>query len=62
MPRGEVFDHDYFDEFFRKDARNAMQQILEERRDAGKPPPRIDRKITPNRATLTVDVTIEMAN
>lgn len=62
MARGEVFDHDYFEEFFRKDARNAMQQILEERRKAGKPPPRIDRKITPNKATLTVDVTIEMSN
>ena len=61
LRRGEVFDQGYLDEFFKKDSRNAMQRLFEERRAVGKPPPQFDTKLNPNKETLTVDVTLELA-
>lgn len=62
LRRGEVFDQGYIDEFFKKDSRNAMQRLFEERREVGKPPPQLDVKLNPNKETLTVDVTLELGN
>ncbi len=62
LKRGEVFDQGYLDEFFKRDLGNALQRLYEERRSVGKPPPRIETKLTPNRETLTVDVTLELAS
>jgi outer membrane protein assembly factor BamA len=62
MKRGEIFDQGYLEEFFKRDVGSAMQRLVIERRDAGKPPPQINSKLTPNKGTLTVDVTLELAN
>lgn len=62
LRRGEVFDQGYLDEFFKNDSRNTMQRLFEERRAVGKPPPQLDVKLNPNKETLTVDVTLELAN
>ncbi|MBC8031302.1 MAG: hypothetical protein H7Z16_14405 [Pyrinomonadaceae bacterium] len=62
MKRGEIFDQGYLEEFFKRDVAGAMQRLFIERRDAGKPPPRIGFTLTPNKQTLTVDVTLELAN
>jgi outer membrane protein assembly factor BamA len=59
LERGEVFDQGYVDEFFKKDIRNAVQSLYEER---GGKPPRIDIKLNPNKENLTVDVTLELTN
>lgn len=62
LKRGEGFDQGYLDEFFKNDSRNVMQRLFEERRALGKPPPQLDTKLNPNKETLTVDVTLELAN
>ena len=63
LPRGEVFDQGYvLEDFFNKDAGNALRSLFEERRANGKPPPQIETKINPNKETLTVDVTLELGN
>jgi len=62
LKRGEIFDGSYLEEFFKRDAGSAMQRLFNERRDAGKPPPRIDSRIKTNRETLAVDVTLELTN
>jgi outer membrane protein insertion porin family len=63
LRRGEVFDEGYvLEEFFKNDAGNALRSLFEEQRAVGKPPPRIETKINPNKETLTVDVTLELAN
>jgi outer membrane protein insertion porin family len=62
LRRGEVFDQGYLEDFFKNDLGNAMQRLFEERRAVGKPPPRVGTNLTPNKETLTVDVTLELAN
>jgi outer membrane protein insertion porin family len=62
LRRGEVFDQGYLDEFFKNDSRNALQRLFEERRTLGKPPPLLDTKLNANKESLTVDVTLELAN
>jgi outer membrane protein assembly factor BamA len=62
LPRGEVFDQGYLDEFYKKNAGSALRNLFEERRANGKPPPQIETKINPNKETLTVDITLELSN
>jgi outer membrane protein assembly factor BamA len=60
LPRGEVFNDDYLNEFFKRSAGGALARLFEERQAAGKPPPRLGSRTTPNKETLTVDVTLEL--
>jgi outer membrane protein insertion porin family len=63
LRRGEVFDQGYVaEDFFKQDLGNALRSLFEERRTLGKPPPRIETKLTPNKESLTVDITLELAN
>ena len=62
LKRGDVFDQTYFDEFFRNDARDVIQRLFEERRANNRPSPQLATKLSPNKESLSVDVTIELAN
>jgi outer membrane protein insertion porin family len=63
LRRGEVFDEGYvLEDFFKNDAGNALRSLFEERRAVGKPPPRIETKMNPNKENLTVDITLELGN
>ncbi len=62
LRRGEVFDQGYLREFYKKDLGSAMQRLFEERQTVGRPPPQLDARVNPNKETLTVDVTLELAN
>jgi outer membrane protein assembly factor BamA len=62
LRRGQVFDQGYLEEFFKNDSRSAMQLLSEERKALGKPVPRLEIKPNPNKQSLTVDVTLELAN
>jgi outer membrane protein assembly factor BamA len=62
LPRGEVFDQGYLQDFFKQDVGSALRSLFEERRAAGKPPPRLETKLSPNKETLTVDVTLALTN
>jgi outer membrane protein assembly factor BamA len=62
LRRGEVFDQGYLEEFFKNDSRAVMQRLFEERRGVGRPAPRLDTKLNPNKESLTVDITLELAN
>jgi outer membrane protein assembly factor BamA len=62
LRRGDLFDQTYLDEFFKKDLRNVMKRLFDERRALGKPPPHLVTKLSPNKESLTVDVTLELAN
>jgi len=62
LKRGDVFDKGYLEDFFKDDARMTMQRLFDERRTSGRPLPQIETKLTPNKETLTVDVTLELAN
>jgi outer membrane protein assembly factor BamA len=59
---GEVFDQGYLEEFWKEDSQYALQRIFEERRIVGKAPPQLSAKVNPNKDSLTVDVTLELAN
>jgi hypothetical protein len=39
-----------------------MQRLAEERQALGKPVPRVEMKLNPNKQSLTVDVSLELAN
>jgi outer membrane protein assembly factor BamA len=60
LRRGEVFDQGYLSDFFKNDSRDVMQRLFEER--GGSKPPQLEVKLNPNKATLTVDVTLELVN
>lgn len=60
LRRGEVFDEGYLKEFYANDLGRALQTLFEQEKAVGKPPPRINATITPNKETLTVDVTLEL--
>ncbi|HEV7796698.1 MAG TPA: POTRA domain-containing protein [Pyrinomonadaceae bacterium] len=62
LRRGEIFDQGYLEDFFKSDLGNAMQRLFEERQAVGKPPPRVETHLNPNKETLTVDVTLELVN
>ncbi len=62
LKRGEVFDQGYLDDFFKEDARSGLQRLFEERRAVGKPPPQLHTNFDRHKDTLTVDVTLELAN
>jgi len=62
LRRGEIFDQGYLAEFFKNDSRSAMQRLAEERQALGKPAPRLEMKLSPNKQSLTVDVSLELAN
>ena len=59
---GDVYDQGYADEFFKKDFRDVMRKVFEERQAQGKPAPKVSTNERPNRNTSTVDVTIEVSN
>ena len=59
LKSGEIFDTSYFERFFKTDVTEEMQKLIAARRASGKGPPDIKEDITPNRQTLTADVTIE---
>ena len=60
LRRGEIFDQGYLKEFYENEVGHALQRLFEERRSSGKPP-QLNSVITPNKESLTVDVTLELA-
>lgn len=62
LRRGEVYDQGYLEEFFQNDLGSAIQRLFEERKLLGKQPPRIGTNLKANKESLTVDVTLELAN
>ena len=62
LKSGEVYDRSYTGRFFRDDARELMTRIAQERQSQGKPLPNLNTRETPNRETLTVNLTIELKN
>ena len=63
LRRGEVFDEGYVaEDFFNKDIGSSLRNLFEERRALGKAPPLLKTNLHPNRESLTVDVTLELAN
>jgi len=62
LKSGEVFNNSYFDRFFKTDAREEMQRIILARQVQRKGPPQIANEVTPNKQTLTADVTLEFKN
>jgi outer membrane protein insertion porin family len=59
LKNGEIFDTNYLERFFKTDVSEEIQRLIATRRASGKGPPDIKEEITPNRQTLTADVTIE---
>jgi len=59
LKSGEIFDTSYLDRFFKTDVFEEMQKLIAARKALGKGLPDIKDDITPNRQTLTADVTIE---
>ncbi len=59
LKSGDVFDTSYLDRFISKDASDEMERIIAARRTKGKGLPDIRHEITPDRQTLTADLTIE---
>jgi outer membrane protein insertion porin family len=62
LKSGDVFDGSYFERFLKSDAREEIQRISSERQAARKTPVGTSVEVTPNRKTLTADVTIEFKN
>lgn len=62
LKSGDVFDGNYFERFFKTDARDEIQRIYSARQAVGKSPLGTTQEVTPNRKTLTADVTIEFKN
>jgi outer membrane protein assembly factor BamA len=62
LKSGDVFDGAYFERFLKSDAREEIQRIFSERQAARKSPLGTTQEVTPNRQTLTADVTIEFKN
>jgi outer membrane protein insertion porin family len=59
LKSGEILDTSYLERFFKADVSEEIQKLIATRRASGKGPPDIKEDITPNRQTLTADVTIE---
>lgn len=60
---GDVYDQGYAESFFKKEFRDVMRKVVEERQAQGKPAPKkIITEAQPNRNTLTVDVTFELGD
>jgi len=63
LKAGEVYDQGYAENFFKKEFREVMRKVLEERQEQGKPAPKkVNIETRPNRETLTVDVTFELGD
>jgi hypothetical protein len=62
LKTGDVFDEGYFREFAKTALGEILKPIYFERRAQSKAPPNIKTGTSPNRATLTVDVSIELTN
>lgn len=62
MKRGDIFDQGYLDEYFKHEAGRALIRLSQERQSLGKEPPKLGTNIKPTRETLTVDITLELAN
>lgn len=59
LKSGEVLDTSYLERFFTTDIIEELQRLIAARKALAKGPPDIKKDITPNRQTLTADVTIE---
>lgn len=63
MRRGDVYDRGYAEEFFKKDFREIMRKVAEERQEQGRPTPKkVSTEEHPHKDTLTVDVTFEIGD
>ena len=62
MKRGDIFDQGYIDEYFKHGAGRALMRLSQDRQSSGKEPPKLGTNIKANRESLTVDVTLELAN
>src|SRR2546422_4965728 len=63
MKAGEVYDQGYAEDFFKNEFREVMRKVAEERQAQGKPVPRkVSTIATPDKNTLTVDVTFELGD
>jgi outer membrane protein assembly factor BamA len=59
LKSGEIFDSSYSQKFFKSDAGEEIQRIIDARQVQGKSRPQIDTAVAPNRLTLSADVTLE---
>jgi outer membrane protein assembly factor BamA len=62
MRPGDVYDEGFADEFFKKDFAEISRKVFEERRVAGKLPPKFETRSVPNGKNMSVDVTLEITN
>jgi outer membrane protein assembly factor BamA len=63
MKREDVYDQGYAEEFFKNEFKEILRKVNVERQESGKAPPKtINTLARPNRETLTVDVTFELAD
>lgn len=62
LKTGEIYDAGYAEEFGRKNFGEIMRDNLRQRAEQGKKPPSLKWDINTNRQTLTVDLTLELAN
>lgn len=59
LKRGDVFDTSYSARFLKDDVRDELRGVFAAWQAQGKRPPEINVELTPNRETLTADVTVE---
>jgi len=62
LKSGEVYDQSYAGRFLRAEAAETLSRIANERQSQGKSMPNLGARETPNRQTLTVNLTIEIKN
>jgi 3-deoxy-D-arabino-heptulosonate 7-phosphate (DAHP) synthase class II len=62
LKRGYIFDVSYSARFLRDDVRDEVHGVFAAWQAQGKRPPDINVEFTPDRETLTADVTIEFKN
>ncbi|HZJ45014.1 MAG TPA: POTRA domain-containing protein [Pyrinomonadaceae bacterium] len=62
LKTGEIFDNGYEEEFLKNELGELLRPIYLERRSQGKPAPSAKSSMKLNRETLTVDLTLELAN
>ncbi|HKU72564.1 MAG TPA: POTRA domain-containing protein [Pyrinomonadaceae bacterium] len=62
LKSGEVYDRTYSDRFLRGDAGEIVSRLMRERQSQGKSVSAIGIRETPNRQTLTVNLTVELKN